>query len=712
MNILPVIVSCLESANSGPSSRAASSQSTQHRRSTDEQGESFNVSTFFDTWFRTHGTPLFFLFKKNLKVTNIQFAELLALIRTYARDTERNRIDVRFVSSKDFSGTVQQMVDTFRRDHDTDKGTWKAIAGLYQDMLSRLVCVDTYFGSCAVFLPPGIKISLVDVCFRSGYIHSCGYNVFMRNTYKAKKDLFISRLRAHHDKHIGVNRRVLLRVYCHEDFTPYDRSLENALHAGLDDIKLHIGKTYMGESSLLEVLEELNDECSDRFIIPAPGDFHDSEKLLSQHPERVQSRCLFLIVDHGIGADRRQPSNHHYFICYDQLYINDSQLHLFDENKPAWIDHTTIPHTLVGAMINITRPQWPDKTVMLCDPFVGTGTTWLEAIKDHPKVTAVCQDASPFAPLLALNNIQFFALGLDDLVRCKDTLEDATAIALRDEQQQEFEFGGMLPSVQKQLRIAKGLCERSFQGYEAELHVVHELAESDLITSIFYYIWRRATVRHAPAVRRGAEDLRQAFISETRTMCYQISELISLRKSEQRPVLDIEMEEEVEHYDLRKLFRGTYSTACSVDLTHKYLIGLLRDNVTVRKVERLPPYEKYHVIVADPPYGFNTTEDALVLARTYHGFINRAIDCLHENGQLVLSLPDWSHTGRQLPYFTLKQIVAQQVLIAAEEKGREVLTNATAAPSEIGLFRAPYYWESERALRRAILHFRFGSRPS
>lgn len=72
---------------------------------------------------------------------------------------------------------------------------------------------------------------------------------------------------------------------------------------------------------------------------------------------------------------------------------------------------------------------------------------------------------------------------------------------------------------------------------------------------------------------------------------------------------------------------------------------------------------------------------------------------------MVIALPDWSHTGRQIPAFALKDFVAHQVLIVAEELKREVIISGVQAPRAVG--GPPFYWESEKALRRAILHFRF-----
>jgi len=142
-----------------------------------------------------------------------------------------------------------------------------------------------------------------------------------------------------------------------------------------------------------------------------------------------QTRTIWLIVDRAIDQGAASEGNMFFYICYDQRYYNDNPFHLFDENKPAWIAHTTIPHTLTGAMINITRPYWPIRgKVVLADPFAGTGTTWLETLKDD-NITVDCGDIEPIAPLLAADNACFFSSTPKELDRYIKSLEEV----LRDE---------------------------------------------------------------------------------------------------------------------------------------------------------------------------------------------------------------------------------------------------------------------------------------
>src|SRR5581483_7858763 len=103
-----------------------------------------------------------------------------------------------------------------------------------------------------------------------------------------------------------------------------------------------------------------------------------------------------------------------FYHCYEQEFKNSSPFHPFDENKPAWRAHTTLPHTLTAAMINIALPYRGSSTVNLCDPFVGSGTTVIEAAK-YPYIAPTGSDNDPLVPQLAFDNAEFFGLDAAEL---------------------------------------------------------------------------------------------------------------------------------------------------------------------------------------------------------------------------------------------------------------------------------------------------------
>jgi hypothetical protein len=88
--------------------------------------------------------------------------------------------------------------------------------------------------------------------------------------------------------------------------------------------------------------------------------------------------------------------------------------------------------------------------------------------------------------------------------------------------------------------------------------------------------------------------------------------------------------------------------------------------------------------------------------------IDNMLPALKRGGQLVLCLPEATRTGQHVAYYTQKEVVIQQVLHTANRLGLDVEGSSTGSvPKQSSLYRPPYYWESDKALRRSILHFHF-----
>jgi hypothetical protein len=117
--------------------------------------------------------------------------------------------------------------------------------------------------------------------------------------------------------------------------------------------------------------------------------------------------------------------------------------------------------------------------------------------------------------------------------------------------------------------------------------------------------------------------------------------------------------------------------------------------------------EKYDLILTDPPYGFNTDyDDAVDLGRLYIGMLRPMIKALKKDGQLVFCLPAESVNGQSVSYFSTKKMVVRDLLCAARAEGREVRYPGGALPDPVALYKPPYYWRSEKALTRTVLHIR------
>lgn len=674
----------------------------------------FSPEKFMRTWFWERGRAYFFLFKKNLRVTNIQFAELFALLRSYAKvdGSDPQSRDLQFLSGVRFHQVLKEIDRSFPRRADAVGDRAALIGRLYGRLLQTTVVVECFQGSCAVYLPPSVEIDLLTICAYSGYIHSCGPAVYVRAANETTLSTFVSSVGAHLGKNVPAGKKAFFAVYAHEDFSKFDRAVEGELRDGLDDVKIHVEKFYMGEYRLVQVLQEMRRQLDGRITIPEPGNYKQHGDFRRQAGVDL-SRTLWLISDRPAAQDVSLMGPDRYFICYDQLYSNENPFHVFDENKPAWKAHTTIPHTLAGAMINLTRPWWPrDHCVAVVDPFVGTGTTCFEAVK-FPETCTAGSDIDHCSSLLAQDNLTFFGGAPEDIEQhykamslLADCLDDKGSLTKSpetiNEQIGEYKVSDAYGWSAEMMTTLQTRKEAESEDLSEE--TVRDLSKAPLFYRLFFYLARRATIRYAVAFERGSHDFVTAFCKEAASLCSQMKELLKKRRAEYSGV--------VEARGHIVVYQGTYSNDCGIN--SKYLRDLasrFNDSPLVTRCDAQSlKAGSCDVIIADPPYGFNTEESPADLAQIYSDCLDSMIRALKDEGQIVLCLLDRSHTGRQSLFFTNKELIIQQVLVKAEAAGYEVIMPAGRVPEPVERFRPPYYWESVRALRRAILHFRLRRR--
>ncbi|HLY61048.1 MAG TPA: hypothetical protein VKV95_09890 [Terriglobia bacterium] len=662
---------------------------------------------FFQNWFRGNGSAYFFLFQKNLSVTNIQVAELLALLRSYTTRTDTGRAvrDLQFLSVQEFNSSVQSIVESYVSSH-LAGDTLKHIGSLYTDLLRNIVVIDLYFGSCAVFMPHNLSLDHRSVCAFSGFIHSCGPSLLNRNISKATKGEFFEKLEAFLQSRSDLQAPVQFIVYAHEDYTPHDRRLSSELRRGLDEVKVFLDKYYVGNESLVSVLKDLRKQFAGRLDVPE----HDHYKKLLEDAETVNNMpgsisTIWLLVDRRPGPELRNPSDRQYFLCYFQEFRNENSLLIFDENKPAWIDHTTLPHSLTAAMINVTRPWWSSPEVTIGDLFAGTGTTLLECLKHGAHIFGT--DTCPIVQTMVMDNLSFFSMEPQDLENLCLALEEAESIHPAErlkEGMKTFDIQRKKTSTTEAyfwaLDIFQQICP---DPHSSDIVLTAEHAEAinakGFDQRIFLYLALRTHRRNFASLEREESDWYGAYKKQSADLREQIRRLIRLR---QRQARGRELPGKV------IVFPGWYSESCGLEpsafraLVSEKSLGIC---VFEKDARKFPP-NSCDVIVTDPPYGFNTRTNPEELGELYRDVIGVMLRALKGEGQIMIALPDWSYTGRQVPHFVTKQIVTHQLLAAAEREGLEVFQEAYSVPYPGQSLRAPYYWESERALRRAILHFR------
>ena len=656
----------------------------------------FDYPRFFRNWFKNLGTGYFFVFKRNLTFTNVQFGELLALIRTCTAPPGTK--ELQFVTTAHFRNWIQSVVDALSPDASEEQ--FKRIVDLYAPLFQRTLIVDSFYTSCSVFTPPGLELDLQSICAYSGYVHSCGGNVFLRKMDKTHKEHLFESLNDFVARYKS-GQRLFFATYAHEDFTRYDREIEPELRQGLDGIKLFVEKFWMGSETLVSVLRQLKAKYPN-FEVPEPGDYRKKHQEFRLRSDVDRSRTLWLITDRSINATGDGPGAERYFICYEQRFLNENAFHLFDENKPAWISHTTIPHTLAGAMINLTRPGWPDKgEVLLGEPFVGTGTIWLESLKFR-RLRATCSDIAAETTLLVRDNLDFFRQDsselevlLAQLIRLQNYVESPSKF--QEEELIHYADKIVAPYEWASQNISK-VTEKHANGRQ---ELFETLASKPLFDRVVFYLALRTQLRHVAAFERTSQDWATAYLHETKELERQIRELADLRLRESKEAAGIAAPPGI------ALFQGSYSHSCSmsIDTLVECWTGSHHNRAIKRRDVRDLSQDAFDVIITDPPYGFNTDDEAFAFAKLWSAALRSILLALKDGGQLVLCLPERSHTGRQIQVFTQKGFVTHQILLLANILGRELIRPTDLVPFPREIFRAPFYWESERALRRAILHF-------
>jgi tRNA G10 N-methylase Trm11 len=427
-----------------------------------------------------------------------------------------------------------------------------------------------------------------------------------------------------------------------------------------------------------------------------------------------------LISDRSVSTfNPTNAGNDRYYICYEQVAKSDSPFFLFDENKPTWKSHTTLPHSLTAALLNSARPVPIGGAV--CDPFGGTGTTWFEAKRLAIDAAVRCSDLSDAALLLTSDNLQFFLMSSNDLRNlsevmrkiCEAVKEDKKGALDKDLPQASFQFlpeskdlkgaGPYLYAVSllNELRDKQPYEDQEFFLSADFCRRIEQLAP---ITRYIFYVVLRAELRYQGGYKRKSVKFEKAFCDSLDELVGQIEQFAELKEGVAAGAPDSRGKSFV-------VSDGTYSQAILPALVFQSGAtsrSLLASEVFTADARKLPK-DTYDVILCDPPYGSNTNEDQADLADLYSDFFDAALLSLREGGHLILSVPETSYTGRELPYCTRANLITNQVLTKADSLGKYAFVPAKSVPARI--FGPPYYWESERALRRVILHFRISTTP-
>jgi 16S rRNA G966 N2-methylase RsmD len=611
------------------------------------------------------------------------------------------------------------------------------ICDTYGNLFEHLIVVDPYYCSSAVFLPHNLDIDMKSICYFSGYIHSCGENIYTRNMVKATKEQFFRNLLLFKNKKHKENiNSMRLMLYTHEDFTPFDRSLGNHidfLKNGLDNIKFYIEKYYMQKDTLYSIFELIkkNDKLRNFFDVMPSGDYNKTK-------DHFTETSVWLISDYSIGDSLQFPGDDKYYICYHQLYKNENPFHLFDENKPGWIDHVTIPHTLSGAMINIAVSLCGNKdNLKAIDPFVGAGTTYLEALK-YNDISYIGSDINGLSRISTKDNLCFFCISNDDL---KELLLFIAQVIKNSDSKiiipetDDFKyapnaiFDSIIAILDNNLNFIyefvhdtkfNKIKEKKFLSWTANFArtILEEAGQENItipryklffVTRILIYTMIKAYKRNIYAILRTRENWKMTFYSELLEL---FSRTMSFMRQKKRNKNDDHFQNDEE---TSIVYNAPYSKAISINPSYifqkfkKLTIKTLEPECDIfQKLKVLiSKGEKFDIILTDPPYGFNTNEEKISFSKLYLNILPLFVKILCDNGIIMLCLPAQSHSGRIVDYFVQKEIVLQQLYIAAIQNNMILREKIDFNRASHRVFTTSLYWDSEKALKRDIVCFQF-----
>ncbi|MCA0363603.1 MAG: hypothetical protein LCH67_06135 [Bacteroidetes bacterium] len=657
------------------------------------ENSEFKWEKFFDKWYRQNGTPLFFLFKKNLSVTNTQYNELFSLLNFYR---EEDSPIILFHSTVHLRTAITDLMNIVLEDYSPfDNKRIQDFAIKNIDIFISSAPVDMFFGSCSVFLPIGLSSKIDKVIHDSGYIHSGGKSIYIRNIKKARKNEFLENLKNYLLQNDSTNK-IPFVVYSHEDFSNYDSSSSEYINKGIESLKIYVEKMDMGRTKLPNLLNEIASDllCKEKLILPDPGNYKTKHSFESD-------KTIWLISDRSISSTTLNNSGQNrFYILYEQVYKNGSPFFFFDENKPGWKSHTTMPHSLTAALLNIAKSQLVEGPI--CDPFGGTGTTWFEAKRIGLNNEIVCSDLNILTHILIEDNLSFFCKDFKELLEIKKEIEHISNFF--ENPQTSFNFSSNLKiESHKVYMLFEELKnnesnKNNFYEFDFDNDFLTKFKGINFEERILFYLIMKSYLRYYSAFSRKSMNFEKAFEKSKNDFLKQIGDLIDLKQKCKDSFLKNENHITTfqSHYSL-KITSSLFNDKNNFDNLPNEIFSL--KNATDLEENF------YSLILCDPPYGFNTIEDENSLVDLYNDFIFRAIKSLKPFGQLIICLPGESYTGKELPYCTKSNLISRKIMIVAESLGRVIISRSKSIPN-LNL-NPPYYWEADKALKRTILHFTF-----
>lgn len=703
-----------------------------------DASKSFMENWFFNNQFDPDNDGQFgsflFLQFKSASVTDIARSELRSLVELNIKQHYGDPHRVVYYTTKEFTQLFENLIaslnptTTLADNEDDFLSLVELIADSYSELFYRALLLDHYFTSASVHVPPSLRLSIENVVGESGYIHSAGRLIYIRQmskSYDRDVTIRINNYLNATDSERNCDKRVSVTPYAKEFFDPFEKSISStSTRNGLDNVKFNLAKQHVGSTKLIDYLQGLEQDpyLHGRVVIPSGLLNYKTER---QEQNADPDRTIWLISDYSTNIDstskKYRRTDTRYLIVYGQTIYNKSQLITTKERKPAWYAPVTVPSTLSAALVNSTRVSGSPEKIRVLDPFCGTGTFLLDAGIRYKGACLIGLDKNPVVPQVIEDNLRFFA---EDKVVLESYHNFCQTIGHSDERDSsvtetllstlnalavEYDFKSIVGAINH--IIENDFSETSFINYFRELSAGGRAEH--------YVVWR-ALVLNRFSISRKPESVMKIIETEKTTVNKELESIKYNVSSE--PV-----------QNALTFFQGTYSKASKINphMFRKLLGGLdchhllgedfdlqvskvsnvlsaIESGVTIFNVDdsisvldgvsrkgTSSAFSKFDLIITDPPYGVNTSEGgADVLFPLFKRLTRALCSLLSPHGELILTLPDFTRNGQHIPFYQTRGMIVPEI--------RTVL-------AELGFDHGTYsikekYWSSPSVLDRTIVH--------
>ena len=662
-----------------------------------------NKHTLFDEWYKTYGKVFHFIYRCNHNITDIQYRELVELLRMHCK-LESLETKVHFKVRTQMENFMEKFYDEIFSNHACHE-----VRKACFEKMSNTIVLDNFHTTSLVYVPNGIQIDFEAIIYEAGYLLACGENVFVRNIEDTTfDDVLTSVVKYSEQEQIHP----IVRVFDSETVPYADREYENDYkNNGVMGLQIDSKQFYMKNESVENAVKQIN---------------RNLDFLGSQISQDEKSTFLWLFRDFDIEYTRKSSNDNYYFLT-KIFFLNKNNCYLFDTDHPAW-NNMLIPHSFVTAMLNISRGSAPErKELIVLDPFVGSGTMAVESAKFH-NIRFFGGDKNPNSQRQTMDNLLFFSLNSENVTflaklllgymqqKCLECyLEMHSNISKRQQKrikqleaktaEEKIYLFNRIHEIERLLWENEEMLCSSDEIHEEKMNKMQKikLLDSDetLFERIFLYIFRKAFLRHLSHDSDVAlKEMRYYFFEELKTFFFRLLDMIDDLKITEAcneggnnltVFKDIQYVNGFYTEKQKEMFKD--SILAPIDMKQFFL--------------KWQGEKKADIIITDPPYGYNTIEEDETLYKLYCNLVENSVKSLNNGGQIIICLAAKMNQGKRLPEFIKRDFLLDLFRNAAHKNKMRIVELDEEICHMGTLYQFPFFWESKKVLRREILRLQF-----